>query len=190
MRRLGDARYEQVCQAHGGRAPQVQAAATERLAVEAANRLALPVETTAGQALADGLARVNGEVLALAEQVAQLKPEELTWGLVRRRIRPQQGPGGEAGQPMVEVIQAERKHPLWVALNDAITRRTAIAAEMTRLGIEERQAAQQERMGQMYAAPWWALLADLRVALQLDRAREEIVKAAIARQLRAIDSGG
>jgi hypothetical protein len=175
-----------VCQAHGGRAPQVQAAATERLAVEVANRLAIPVETTAADALQDGLARMNGEVLFLAERVAQIPEDELTWGVVSRRIRPAAVPGG---QSVVEVTQATRRHPLWVALTDATTRRTAIAAEMSRLGIEQRRAVLDEQLAHLIAAPFFGLLAELRVAWQLDRDQEKQVKAMIARQLRAIEGG-
>jgi len=133
---------------HGGAAPQVRAAARERLAAAAATRLALPVETTAAEALQDGLARMNGEVLYLAERVAGLDEGDLTWGPVSRRIRPAAQPGGT---PSVEVVQAERRHPLWVALEDAIARRSAIATEMARLGIEARQARVLELVGSRLA---------------------------------------
>lgn len=125
-----------VCVMHGGAAPQVKAAAKERLAAGAATRLGLPVETTAAAALQDGLARLNGEVLWLQERVSQIPEDELTWGVATRRIRPASEPGG---QPSVEVEQRARKHMLWVALDDAIARRSAIATEMARLGIEQRQ---------------------------------------------------
>ena len=133
-----------VCVVHGGAAPQVKAAAKERLAAGAATRLGLPVETTAAEALQDGLARLNGEVLWLQERVSQIPEDELTWEMAARRIRPSSEPGGQAS---VEVEHRTRKHVLWVALDDAIARRSAIAAEMARLGIEARQARVLELVG-------------------------------------------
>ena len=136
-----------VCRVHGGQAPQVQAAATERLAVEAANRLAIPVETTAADALQNALALVNGQVIYLAELVSKLTPEELTWGTTQRRIHTRQGPAGESGVTSMAVTQGERQHPYWLAMNEAIARRSAIAAEMARLGVEARQARMLELLG-------------------------------------------
>ena len=133
-----------VCQVHGGAAPQVKAAAKERLAAQAATRLGLPVETSAAEALQDGLARLNGEVLWLQERVSQIPEDDLTWGVTKRKIKPA---AEEGGQPSVEVEQQARKHVLWVALDDAIARRSAVATEMARLGIEARQARVLELVG-------------------------------------------
>jgi hypothetical protein len=140
-------RGTKVCRVHGGQAPQVQAAAAERLAVEAANRLAIPVETTAAEALQDGLARANGQVIYLAELVGQLTPEELAWGIRERRVHTRQGPAGESSVTSMTATQGERQHPYWVAMNEAIGRRSAIAEAMARLGIEARQARVMEQAG-------------------------------------------
>ena len=179
-----------VCSAHGGRAPQVQAAAKERLAADAAARLSLPVETTAADALQDGLARVNGQVIYLAERVAALSPEELTWGTTQRRIRTRQGPDGTADGPVVDVVQGERKHPLWAALDDAIARRSAIAAEMAKLGIEERRQAVFERDAAMIFALLERIFTDFRMAFSFTAAEQVEGRAIIARSLRAIADGG
>ena len=91
-----------VCQVHVGAASQVKAAAKERLAVEVANRLGLPVETSAAEALQYGLSRLNGEVLWLQERVSQIPEEDLIWGVTKRKIKPA---AEEGCQPSVEVEQ-------------------------------------------------------------------------------------
>lgn len=140
-----------VCVVHGGAAPQVKAAAKERLAVEVANRLAIPVETTASEALQDGLARANGQVIYLAELVSKLTPEELIWGTTQRRAHTRQGLAGESGVTSMAVTQGERQHPYWIAMNEAIARRSAIAEAMAKLGIEARQARVLELVGSRLA---------------------------------------
>jgi hypothetical protein len=136
-----------VCRVHGGSARQVRAAATERLALDVANRLAIPVTTTASDALQDALDRVNGQVIYLAELVSKLTPEELVWGTVQRRVHTRQGPEGESGGASMVATQGERPHPYWVAMNEAIARRSQIAEAMTKLGIADRQAHVLEVVG-------------------------------------------
>jgi len=175
-----------VCPAHGGRAPQVQAAARRRLAAEAATRLGLPVETTAADALADGLARANGLVIWLIARLQELDPEALTWGTSQRRIRP--GATDRTGQPQLDVLQRERMHELFRAWERAEARLTAIAAEMTRLGIEQHRIALAERQGELLAMVLDGAIADLASDWQLTREQQQQVRPVIARHMRAIGS--
>ena len=76
-----------LCSNHGGSSPGGTKQA-ERLAAEAAaERLGLPVATTAAAAMQDGLDRANGLVVWLVSQLGALDPADLTWGLTQRRIR-------------------------------------------------------------------------------------------------------
>lgn len=173
-----------VCQKHGGRAPQVRAAARRRLVADAATRLGLPVETTAADALADGLARANGLVIWLIARLQELDPEALTWGTSQRRIRP--GVTGPQGQPLLDVIQQERMHELFRAWERAEARLTAIAAEMTRLGIDQRKVELDERSGELLAMVLDGALADLASDWHLTREQQQLARPLIARHMRAI----
>lgn len=178
-----------VCRAHGGAAPQVRAAATERLAVEAAHRLALPVKTTGSEALQDGLDRFNGQVGFLAEQLSAVPEEQLIWGVVQRRIKQPSAPGGT---PQIEVTQAERRHPYWAAYDDAIARRGAVAAEMRKLGIEERRQAVLERDGAAMVALFEGALREFAEMWRWTARQQAEARAVMARRFReqaAIESG-
>jgi hypothetical protein len=134
----------------------------QRLAAEAATeRLGLPLATTAAEALQSGLDRTNGIIAWLLAQLEALEPGDLTWGVAQRRIR--FGPDG-APQP-VEVIQSRDVHPLFTLYADAEQRLARIAAEMARLGIEQRQQALLERIGSRLADGLERALADAGISL-------------------------
>jgi hypothetical protein len=178
-----------VCATHGGRAPQVQAAARERLATEAATRLGLPVPTTASEAMQDGLDRANGLVLWLVASLQALDPADLTWSTSQRRIRPPTTPGG---QPQVEVMQASRVHPLFSMYERGETRLARIAAEMSKLGIEQRRASVLERDGAEIVALFEAALGEFAQIWRWNARQEAEAKSIIARVFReraAIESG-
>jgi hypothetical protein len=151
-----------VCRAHGAASPQAKAAAERRLADAAAERavakFGLPVVTTAQEALLDELARANGRVLWLTAQCQELATKgELTWGLAKRTVRP----GTAGGQPQtVEVTLAAALHPFAQWLERAERHRAAVAAEIKRLGLEERQVRISEVMAAQMRAITDAALRD------------------------------
>ena len=144
------------CWLHTG-ATQTGRKYAQRVAVaSAAERLGLPVATTPALALQAGLDRTNGIVAWLLAQIAALAPDDLTWGTTQRRIRP--GQAGEA--PLIEVIQSREVHPLYALYAEAEQRLARIAAEMSRLGIEQRQQALLEMVGARLADGLDRALAD------------------------------
>jgi len=158
----------------------------ERLAAEsAAERLGLPVATTAADAMQDGLDRANGIIVWLVAQLQALDPADLTWGAAQRRIRP--GQGGEA--PMVEVTQTSRVHPLFGMYERTEARLARIAVEMARLGIEQRHQAVLEREGAAIFAVLDATLAEYRRVFQLTAEQHAQGQAIIRRHLLAIEGG-
>jgi hypothetical protein len=120
----------------------------QRLAAEtAAERLGLPLATTAADALQAGLERTNGIIAWLLAQLEALEPGDLTWGVTQRRIRP----GQDGAASLVEVIQSREVHPLFTLYAEAEQRLAKIATEMSRLGIEARQARVMEQAGTQLA---------------------------------------
>jgi|HubBroStandDraft_3_1064219.scaffolds.fasta_scaffold27334_4 hypothetical protein len=178
-----------LCSNHGGSSPGGTKQA-ERLAVEAAaERLGLPVATTAAAAMQDGLDRANGLVVWLVSQLGALDPADLTWGLTQRRIRPAAEPGG---QPAVEVTQASRVHPLFAMWERGEARLTRIAVDMARLGIEQRRASVLEQDGATISALFDRLVTEYaqmwRWSAQ-ERAEARAVVARLFHEQAAIEGG-
>ena len=103
------------CRKHLGNTANHITAAAEELARRATEKFALPITTTARQALADELARANGMVAWLMARCRELaEAGEIVWGTERRTIR-DPAPGQQQGQPVVK-RQAEarlRAGPGW-----------------------------------------------------------------------------
>lgn len=128
------------CRHHAGASPTHERSVAEAQARAACAKFGLPVRTTAAQALRDELARSNGAVVYLLAKVQQLDEAELVWGTEKRTVRTNPGQGAERGVPQVEVTQSARVH-VWVSLLFAERQHLArLAADMARIGIEERVA--------------------------------------------------
>jgi len=145
------------------------------MAVVAAARLSLPVETTAEQALQDALNRANGHALYLTGKVEALPEDARTWGTLKRTT----SAGGEDGPETTTVEQAGPS--VWETLLIQWDKQLAsVATEMLRAGIAERRTQLDEELGAKIGAALDAALAGLPAA---DQARR---KALLAGRLRAI----
>lgn len=174
-----------VCATHGGRAPQVKAAAKARQIQEAAAlavvTYGLPREVAPDVALLEEVHRTAGHVAWLAEVVGQLEREEVTWGLAEETDAPpgENGGGGvttkhKAGVNVwVQLYQQERKHLAAVC-------RDALAA-----GIAERQVRLAEQQGALLAGAVNRILD----GLGLSKEQWERVPQVVPVVLRAITGG-
>lgn len=146
-----------VCVKHGGRAPQVKAAADQRLlarqALLAAEAFGLPREVDPHTALLEELHRTAGAVQWLGAIVADLEQGQIAWGKVKETRGTQLEKGTDNGttyasapNAFVSLWQSERKHLVDVS-------RACITA-----GIEERRVRVAESAGQQLAAVVRAVL--------------------------------
>ncbi|HEY5990113.1 MAG TPA: hypothetical protein VIV12_27560 [Streptosporangiaceae bacterium] len=154
--------------------PNNAAAAIEAQAKAAAERFALPVKTTAAQALQDELARSNGVVCWLLARVRELGEDDFVWGTSQRVIK-NAGPGQGQGAPQVEVTQAARVHPLVSMLERERRHLANVAVEMSRIGIEARMVRVAEQQGVQLARVVQAIQSDLRLTPEQQARVPEVV---------------
>jgi hypothetical protein len=177
-------RGQEVCHAHGGRAPQAKAAAEERIAIaQAVARFALDLtEITAGDALLRELHRTAAMVEWLSIRVNALPEDDLIWGVDWRRITPASAPGST---PQVVVQQRGRVHPLVVMMERAQVQMRAFADSAHRCGIEDRILRNEELKGAQLAKVVAAILNDPELDMRPEqRAKFGLV---VPRHLRAMD---
>jgi hypothetical protein len=177
-----------VCSAHGGRAPQVKAAAAERLAVEqAAVRFGLDLDATpADEIMLREIRRSSAMVQHLAGLVNALTPDELAWGIAGRDIRQPRQPGG---QPDVQVHQAARVHPFVKMLDQERRTLREWLETAHRCGIEERRMRMAERDGRLIASMLEGVMAEFMRRWTLSAVEVTWARSVIAGQLRTLASG-
>ncbi len=165
-----------VCVAHGGRAPQVKAAAARRLeqqaAIAAMAAYGLPRKVDPADALLEEVHRTAGHVAWLQERVAGLDADDLVWGTVQEVDKGSGTDTTQAAKPSVwlELYRGERKHLAEVC-------KTALAA-----GVAERQIRLAEQQGAMLAG----VIARVLDGLDLSAEQQARVAEVVPRELRAV----
>jgi hypothetical protein len=152
-----------VCRAHGGLAPQVQAAAEQRAREDAARALAarhaipLDVDPT-GQIL--HLVRVSAGIAEWIwrEQILRLAPEAIAWGLTERRTKTTPDE-----HEITEVEKAEL-NVWWRQHGEAMDRCAKYCKIALAAGVAERQVRLAERQGELFADGLKWLLGELGMA--------------------------
>jgi hypothetical protein len=177
-----------VCAAHGGKAPQVQAAAQERVAVEqAVARFALDLDDTPLDEIAvREIRRSSAMVQHLSGLVNALTEEELRWGVQGRDIRPSVEPGG---QPSIQVQQRSWIHPFVRMLHDERKQLRDWLMAAHAAGIEERLVRLAEQDGAWAAKVAGAMFARFVEAWQPTAQQQAEGRAIVAELFRALDRG-
>lgn len=165
-----------VCRYHGGRAPQVAAAAAKRLAERkaalAVETFGLPRVVDPHEALLEELHRTAGAVAWLGAVVADLERGAVVWGITMTKT------GGEdhgttraAGvNTWVQLWQDERKHLVDVS-------KACVSA-----GIEERRIRLAESSGQLLASVVQSILG----RLSLSTEQQELVQVVVPEEFRRV----
>ncbi len=158
-----------VCVAHGGRAPQVKAAAARRVAEAEVTAAAERYARTAGPVddPLSALLAVAGEITGfkdyLAARVAELRAESWRYA------------GATAEQLRAEVGLYER----------ALDRTARVLVDINRLGLEERRTALAESQGALIAGAMLRVLDALNLTAEQQAAAVEVMP----RELRALEGG-
>jgi hypothetical protein len=175
------------CVRHGGRAPQVQAAAARRVAeaeakeqmTKAVRTLGLPVDVDPGKALLDEIHWTAGHVAWLREKVQELEAEELVWGKT-------QHDDGVGPQGVVDVTTEKAAPSVWYDLYLKEREHLAkVCALALRAGIEDRRVKLAENQGLLVAD----VIRSILNALGLTPEQQSLVPEIVPRELRALAAG-
>lgn len=168
------------CYYHGGKAPQVQAAAKRRqqeaLAVEAVKTYGLPADVSPVEALLNEVKWTAGHVAWLREQVQAVEHDALIWGKTKQEDHgATEFPGVNVTEQAVsnvwlDLYQKERQHLL------------KVCATAIQCGIEERKVRLAESQGAVIASLIQAILGDLNLSPE----QAALVPTVVPRHLRAV----
>lgn len=163
-----------VCASHGGKSPQVKAAAARRLAEQEAAKavrlFAAPVDIDPARALVELVQWTAGEVAYWREQVRALadgNPEALTWGITREKQ------GGEDHGTTLEA----KPNVAYLMLTDAQDRLAKYATAALKAGVEERRVKLAEDQGALVAQVIRSILDQLNLTSEQQARVPEVVPA-------------
>jgi len=176
------------CWRHGGKAPQVQAAAERRVAEAAAREtmakavrtLGLPIDIDPGKALLDEIHWTAGHVAWLRDKVQELEDQDLVWG----RTQTDQGVGP---QGPVDTTTEKADPNVWYQLYLKEREHLAkVCALALKAGIEERRVKLAENQGLLVAEVIRRILG----ALNLTPEQAQLVPVIVPRELRSLAEAG
>lgn len=147
-----------VCASHGGRAPQVKAAAARRVAVaEAQRRLDIPANVDPRDALTEELARSIAWVRWLGSKVDAQDDTALVWGATKA-VDKLPGPASLGGVETTE----EAKPSIWWTMYVEERKRLVETAKIAHAcGVEDRKVQLAVRQAELLLAVVSGLVADL-----------------------------
>jgi hypothetical protein len=137
------------CRKHLGNAPNNVQHARQLQAEDAALRFGVPVQTTASDALLHELCVSRGIVDFIRARLAALPQDEMTFGSERVTRRQRQPGGGERVIEDTSTVRS-RPHVWWGLLDQAQRHHAQVAAEIARLGIEERRVQLAEAQAELF----------------------------------------
>lgn len=164
------------CKLHGGSTWTVSKGShlrlVERRMREQMQTYGAPLEVSPADALLSVVHRTAGHVKWLADCIAELDPEVLTWGVTQTKSGGQDAGTTEAAEPhvLLKLYQQERD------------RLIKASAEAIRCGIEERRVKLAESQGALVAGVIRAILGDLGLTAE----QQAMVSEVVPRRLREL----
>lgn len=179
-----------VCTSHGGRAPQVRAAAARRLEEQAAQAavttLGLPLDVSPTEALLEEVRWTAGHVHWLRARVQDLGEADtdggrhpLVWGTTKVSKK---GTGQFPGTDRLKAAAPSVWYQLYVKEREHLV---TVAAAALKAGVEERRVRLAESQGELVAM----VIRRILDALDLTPEQTQLVPVVVPRELRLIAGG-
>lgn len=168
---------------HGGKAPQVKAAADKRIEAQEVARdmvtLGLPVDIDPTEALLQEVRRTAGHVAWLAERVQALDEDDLTWG----RVQHDEGIGPEG--PIDKTTHKAGGHAVYQLYLTEREHLAKVSALAIKAGVDQRRIELAEAQALQVAG----LIRRVLAGIHLTPAQQEAAHAVVVTELRALDQG-